>query len=80
MSGQFSATGGTITVRINGDVFATITASGTGEPVIEGADGQPLTTDEAAALQNIFMLTGEAFISFDAMLIPVGMFMTPAAV
>jgi hypothetical protein len=77
MSGQLTQTGGTLTVRVNGDVFATI-SSGGGEPVITGADGQPLSQEDAEALQNIFNLTGAAFTSFDAMVVPVGAFLAPA--
>ena len=79
MSGQFSGDGGTILVRVNGDVFAHVTSSGVGEPVITGADGQPLTPEEEAAFQNIFALTGDAFITFDVMLLPIGIFLAPTA-
>jgi hypothetical protein len=77
MSGQFTATGGTIVVRVNGDVFANITSEGPGEPIITGADGQPLTAEDQATFQNIFALTGEAFITFDVMLLPIGFFLAP---
>lgn len=79
MSGQFSEAGGTLNVRVNGDPFATITSSGAGEPVITGEDGQPLTEEDAEALRGIFEVTGEAFTSFDEMVVPVGGFMEPAA-
>ena len=79
MAGQFSETGGTLTVRVNGDEFATLTSSGAGEPVITGADGQPLSEEDVTALRNIFDITGEAFVSFDAMLMPVGVFLAPEA-
>ena len=79
MSGQFTADGGTITVRVNGDVFANVVSSGAGEPSITGADGQPLTAEDEAAFQNIFALTGEAFITFDVMLLPIGFFLAPTA-
>ncbi len=78
MSGQFSQTGGTVTVRTNGELFATIVSSGTG-PAITGADGQPLSPEDAEALQNIFSLTGEAFVAFDAMVLPVGVFIAAGA-
>jgi hypothetical protein len=77
MVGSFTQAGGTITVRVNGDHYATITASGA-EPAITGADGQPLTDQDAEALEGIYQLTGEAFTSFDAMIMPVGAFMQPA--
>jgi hypothetical protein len=79
MSGEFTDAGGTITVRVNGDVFANVVSSGGGEPVITGADGQPLSQEDELAFQQIFGLTGEAFITFEVMLLPVGFFMTPTA-
>ena len=77
MAGQFTESGGTLTVRVNGNVYATVTATGVGDPVITGANGQPLSDEDAEALQNLFDMTGEAFISFDAMIMPVGMFLAP---
>ena len=79
MAGQFSESGGTLTVRVNGDVYATVTSTSVGDPIITGADGQPLSDEDAGAMQNIFDMTGEAFISFDAMIMPVGVFLTPPA-
>lgn len=60
--GRVSITGnatndvGTLTVRVNGDVFATIEATGSGDPVITGSNGQPLTAEEQQALRDIFAL------------------------
>ncbi len=68
-----------MSVRVNGETFATIASSGTGEPVITGADGQPLTDEDAEALRSIFEMTGEAFSSFDAMVVPVAVFLAAAA-
>jgi len=79
MSGEFTAAGGTITVRVNGDLFANIASSGAGEPVITGADGQPLSAEDEATFQQIFALTGDAFITFDVMLLPIGFFLAPTA-
>ena len=79
MSGQMTETGGTLDVRVNGDLFATITSTGAAEPVITGADGLPLTDADVTALENIFGITDSAFTSFDEMLIPIGAFMQPAA-
>ncbi len=79
MSGQMTNTGGTMDVRVNGDLFATITSSGGSEPVITGADGQPLTDEDVTALQSLFGITDSAFTSFDEMLVPVGEFMVPDA-
>jgi hypothetical protein len=79
LSGEFTVDGGTLTVRSNGNLFATITSTGTADPVITGAGGEPLAGDEAEALQGIFLLTGEAFTSFDQMFAPVGAILEPAA-
>ncbi len=79
MSGEFTDVGGTITVHVNGDVFANVVSSGGGVPAITGADGQPLSQEDEAAFQQIFGLTGEAFITFDVMLLPIGFFMAPTA-
>jgi hypothetical protein len=79
LSGEFTVDGGTLTVRSNGKLLATITSMGTTDPVITGTDGQPLAQEEAEALQGIFQLTGEAFTSFDQMFAPVGSVLEPAA-
>jgi hypothetical protein len=79
MTGEFTTTGGTLTVQNNGDAFATITTSGTEAPVITGAEGQPLTDEEVQALGAIFLLTNEAFASFDQLFAPVGIFVEPTA-
>ncbi|MEO7137614.1 MAG: hypothetical protein ABI037_07845, partial [Gemmatimonadales bacterium] len=77
MAGELTAAGGTLTVSVNGANFATITSSGTANPVITGAGGQPLSEGEAGALQTIFDVTGEAFTAFDEMIAPVGAFLAP---
>jgi predicted small lipoprotein YifL len=79
MTGEFTSAGGTLIVRTNGTTFATITSSGAGEPVITGADGAPLADEDVEALGSIFEITGEAFTAFDAMVVPVGVFLAPAA-
>ena len=79
MTGQFTAAGGTIVVRVNGDEFANITSNGASEPVITDADGQPLSDEDEATFQHVFGLTGEAFITFDVMLLPIGFFLAPTA-
>jgi hypothetical protein len=74
MTGNFSASGATLNVAINGTPFATITAAAGAEPVISGADGQPLTPEELEALQQLFEFSGGAFLAFDQLLAPVGSF------
>jgi hypothetical protein len=78
MIGQFTVDGGTLTVRNGGTTLATITVTGAAEPVITGTDGLPITDEEATALRGIFDLSGQAFASFDQMLVPVVFFLAPA--
>jgi hypothetical protein len=52
---------GSYEVEVNGELFATISVSGTGETVIAGADGQPLTAEERAALEDVFAMFGGGF-------------------
>jgi hypothetical protein len=74
LTGQLTADGGTINVAVNGTPFATITSTAGAEPVISGADGQPLAQDELDALQRVFEFAGGSFIAFDQLVAPVGMF------
>jgi|SRR5829696_1037539 len=71
MSGQFTDTSGTLNIRINGHAFATLTSNGT-VTTITRTDGTPLSDDEMQALEGVFELQANAFISFDQMLAPVG--------
>jgi hypothetical protein len=48
-------------VEVNGDLFATITVTGDAPPVIVGADGQPLSEAEQAALLAIWYMFAEGF-------------------
>jgi hypothetical protein len=78
MSGQFTDTSGTLNIAINGHAFATITSNGT-VTTITRTDGTPLSDDEMQALEGVFELQANAFISFDQMLAPVGaLFSQPA--
>lgn len=73
MTGRIAADGnGTITVRVNGAVFATITVQpGVLVPTITNAAGQSLSADEAAALRQIFEWFEEAGDLYDALSKPV---------
>ncbi|HEX2249333.1 MAG TPA: hypothetical protein VHH32_03245 [Gemmatimonadales bacterium] len=73
MSGEFSETSGTLNVRINGHLFATVETDGT-TTVITRTDGTPLTEEEMLALQGVFDVQANAFVAFDQMLAPVGTF------
>jgi hypothetical protein len=76
LTGNFTASGSTLNVAINGTPFATITVAAGSEPVINGADGQPLTQEEFEVLERLFNFSGGAFLAFDQLLAPVGSFIT----
>jgi hypothetical protein len=71
MTGTFTSTTGTITVRINGNAFASITTDGTTTTITRN-DGLPLSDDELEALTTVFEMSGSAFTAFDQMFAPVG--------
>jgi hypothetical protein len=52
---------GSFDVRVNGDLFATISMTGTGTGTITGAGGQPLTAAEQDALEDVFGLFANGF-------------------
>ncbi len=60
LAGTGTSTGGNYTVKVNGDLFATITADGAGLPTVTGASGVALTASEEAALRVIFGWYGES--------------------
>ncbi len=68
-----SEEGGAIIVRVNHEVFARIAFAGglEDEPVVTDADGEPLTPEEVALLQDIFEWFSHAFDFFNALLAPV---------
>jgi hypothetical protein len=79
LGGSFTANGGSLNITINGTAFATITSTAGAEPVITGADGQPLAPEELDAVQRVFEFSGGAFLAFDALVLPVGVFLGGAA-
>jgi hypothetical protein len=74
MSGQFTDTTGTLSIRISGDAFATITTNGATTTITRN-DGTPLSDDELITLNGVFDIQAGAFASFDQMMTPVGMMM-----
>lgn len=62
---------GSFEVEVNGDPFAIITVNGTGQAVITGADGQPLTDEELEALQGVFGMFANGFDFFEDLTDPV---------
>ncbi len=70
ISGTYDQNGGSFSVRVNGEVFATITI-GSGEPAITGANGTELTAAQMAALRAILLFYDGSLSVFDALLEPV---------
>jgi hypothetical protein len=68
--GTSGADGGTFTVKVNGDTFATITLTGS-SLVITGATGDPLTSDEEQALETVFDSYEGSLTAFSDLLMPV---------
>lgn len=52
LTGSYGVDVQTLTIRVNGANFATVDLTGP-EPVITGADGQPLSSDDEASMQAI---------------------------
>lgn len=66
--------GGTLTVKVNNATFARmiLATAESEEPVIENADGEPLTEEETETLHQIFQWFAGAFFTYIALLAPVG--------
>lgn len=69
--GTYGASGGSFTVKVNGDLFATVTLSGSA-PVITGATGDPLTPDEEESLQRILDYYEASLNAFAELVTPLG--------
>lgn len=70
IAGSQTQSGGTYEVEVNGDAFATITVTTGQDPVITGADGEPLTEEELDALQDVFLVFLGGFDFFEDLLDP----------
>jgi predicted small lipoprotein YifL len=68
--GTYGANGGTFTVKVNGDPFATVTLDGS-SPVITGPDGQPLTPDEEQTLETILDYYDQSLHAITELLAPI---------
>ena len=72
VSGEQNSTSGTFEVEVNGELFATITKSGSEPAVITGADGEALSEEELEALQAVIGVFFDGFDFFEDLLDPVG--------
>jgi hypothetical protein len=72
LTGTYSDNAGSFTVRVNGDLFATITLASSGDPVITGANGQALTPVEQQLLQQIWSYYESSFEALGGLLAPIG--------
>jgi hypothetical protein len=72
ISGTQTSTSASFDVEVNGELFATITTSGSEPPVITGADGEPLTEEELQALEEVFAIFLQGFVFFGDLMIPIG--------
>ncbi len=72
LSGEVGLNGGSFAVRVNGQLFATISFDGEGgEPTITNAQGQELTEQERAMLREIFEWFGRSAELYEGLLTPV---------
>ena len=62
---------GSFTVRVNGDLFATITTDGDGTSTITGAEGNALTEEEMQALRAVFDMFANGFDFFEDLTDPI---------
>ncbi len=70
VTGSRTQSAGNWDVEVNGEPFATITVTGASDPVITGADGEPLTEDELEALQLVYLVVLGGFDFFEDLLDP----------
>lgn len=71
IQGTESNGAGSFDVSVNGDLFATISVTGDAVPVIVGADGQPLSSEEQATLLAIWALFANGFDFFEDLTDPI---------
>lgn len=69
--GNWADNAGSYNVEVNGDPFATITVTQGTEPVITGADGEPLSEEELHTLQEIYLVFLGGFHFFEDLLDPI---------
>jgi hypothetical protein len=70
LTGTYGASGGSFSVKVNGNVFATVTI-GDGDPVITTASGTALTPQEEAAVRAVVDYYDGSLSVFDSLMTPV---------
>lgn len=70
VSGTYGASGGAFSVRVNGEVFATVTITNNAL-VVTSATGTPLTAEEEASLQSILEFYDGSLGVFNDLFVPV---------
>jgi hypothetical protein len=69
--GTYGASGGSFSVKVNGDLFATVTLTDSGQTVT-GAGGEPLTAEEEATLHDIMNYYEVSLVAFSELILPLG--------
>ncbi|MEO7475404.1 MAG: hypothetical protein ABIY46_08715, partial [Gemmatimonadales bacterium] len=70
--GTYGVNGGSFTVKVNGNLFATVMLDGNAGPVITGANGEPLTAQEEQTLQTILDYYATSLTAFSELVTPLG--------
>lgn len=70
--GTYGVNGGSFTVKVNGNLFATVMLDGNVGPVITGANGEPLTAQEEQSLQTILDYYATSLTAFSELVTPLG--------
>jgi hypothetical protein len=72
LQGTTDGGAGSFTVKVNGDLFATISYVSGGDPVITGANGHVLTAEEEETLRTVLGYYEDSFVVFLYLLAPIG--------
>jgi hypothetical protein len=71
IAGTYGASGGSLTVKVNGDQMATVNLDGA-DPIVTGAGGEPLTPEDEESLHAILEFYMDSTEVFGSLLMPVG--------
>src|SRR3989475_1079633 len=79
VSGSTATITGSLLVTLNGQSFAKIEYSPSGDVVITNPSGQPLTTAEEAAVAELFQVAGDLLVALNDLFVPALISPAPAA-